>query len=124
MNLHLNSFAVRAFSTCYKMSKGIKRLTEGETGSQPEAKKPAFGHWANGLLAAMYDPNLRVYADDRVVVIRDRYPKAKFHFLVLPKEPLSSLKVVERKHIDLLQYMHDVGQRIAQKEEHGNSRFR
>lgn len=120
--MNLNRFVVRAFYASYKMSKGIKRL--GETALQPEPKKPAIGHWANGLLAAMDDPNLRVYSDERVVVIKDRYPKAKFHFLVLPKEPLSSLKVVGLKHIDLLQYMHDVGQRIAKKEEHGNRRFK
>lgn len=42
--------------------------------SHPPAKK---GHWSQGLLSSMNDPNLIVESDERVVIIKDKYPKVK-----------------------------------------------
>ena len=49
----------------------------GETGSSgaSSAKKPTPGFWKNGLLASMEDPELQVLKDDKVVAIKDKYPK-------------------------------------------------
>ena len=33
------------------------------------------GHWSQGLLASITDPNLVVEEDDLTVVIKDKYPK-------------------------------------------------
>lgn len=33
------------------------------------------GHWSQGLLASITDPNLVVEEDDLTVVINDKYPK-------------------------------------------------
>ena len=38
----------------------------------PPAKK---GHWSLGLLDTMKDPSSQVYTDDRIVIIKDKYPK-------------------------------------------------
>jgi len=38
-----------------------------------QAKKPAF--WAAGLKAAIDDPKLHVFTDDKIVIIKDKYPK-------------------------------------------------
>ncbi|KAJ1529425.1 hypothetical protein ONE63_006204 [Megalurothrips usitatus] len=104
------------------MSKSLKRQSEDDAGN--EAKKPVVGHWANGLLTAMEDPNLRIFSDSKVVVIKDKYPKAKFHFLVLPKKSIPNLSSITSKHIKLLQHIHDVGREIAEREEHKNINFR
>jgi len=37
-------------------------------------KKPAH-HWAMGLLMSMKDPELFIKEDDRVVIIKDKFPK-------------------------------------------------
>lgn len=101
--------------------KSSKRENEEEAGNP--AKKPT-SYWANGLLAAMNDPNLRVCADSQVIVIKDKYPKAQFHFLVMPKESIPSLKAVNKSHLELLEHMHQVGCRIAQQKEHKNKTFK
>ena len=106
------------------MSKTVKRKRDADL--QNEAKKPtvSVGHWANGLLVAMEDPNLQIYTDNRVVVIRDKYPKALHHFLVLPKEKISNLKEVNSSHLELLEYMHKVGEDIIKREEYERNTFR
>ncbi|KAM3939210.1 aprataxin isoform 2-T2 [Leptodactylus fuscus] len=73
------------------------------------------GHWSQGLKVSMQDPNLQVFKDEKVVVIKDKYPKARFHWLVLPWQAISSLKMLRTEHLDLLQHMHAVGEKIAQE---------
>lgn len=34
-----------------------------------------FGHWSAGLLASMDDPELRISSDEKVVIIKDKFPK-------------------------------------------------
>ncbi|XP_067636477.1 aprataxin-like protein isoform X2 [Eurosta solidaginis] len=41
--------------------------------------------WAVGLIAAIKDSKNHVISSDIAVVIPDKYPKAKHHYLVLPK---------------------------------------
>lgn len=48
-------------------------------------------HWKLGLLDAMKDPNLRIISTDELVAIKDKYPKAKLHFLILPLENIRSI---------------------------------
>ena len=46
----------------------------GSPAGGSKAEKP-FGHWSQGLLAAMDDPDLKIEEDDKVVIIKDKYPK-------------------------------------------------
>jgi aprataxin len=39
----------------------------------------------------MKDPTLKVLSSDKAVVIKDKYPKAKHHFLVLPFDNIPSI---------------------------------
>ncbi|XP_007522938.1 aprataxin isoform X2 [Erinaceus europaeus] len=75
-------------------------------------KKESLGHWSQGLKISMQDPKMQVYKDEQVVVIKDKYPKARYHWLVLPWASISSLKVVTRDHLDLLKHMHTVGEKV------------
>uniref|UniRef100_A0A2K5DVK1 Aprataxin n=1 Tax=Aotus nancymaae TaxID=37293 RepID=A0A2K5DVK1_AOTNA len=54
----------------------------------------------------------KVYKDEQVVVIKDKYPKARYHWLVLPWTSISSLKAVTREHLELLKHMHTVGEKV------------
>ncbi|NWU87173.1 APTX protein, partial [Onychorhynchus coronatus] len=74
-----------------------------------------LGHWSQGLESSMQDPKLQVYKDEKTVVIKDKYPKARYHWLVLPWEPISSLKSVTRDHLELLEHMHAVGQKMIEQ---------
>ena len=98
-------------------SESERRQNGGATGGSkraepisPPTPKPApiiphTNHWSQGLLAAMSDPSLQLYEDDRVVIIDDRYPKARHHFLVLPRERIVDLASVTSSHIPLLEHM-------------------
>ncbi|XP_037979867.1 aprataxin isoform X2 [Motacilla alba alba] len=76
------------------------------------SKKEHLGHWSQGLKSSMQDPKLQVYKDEKAVVIKDKYPKARYHWLILPWDPISSLKSVTRDHLELLEHMHAVGQKM------------
>ena len=61
------------------MSANLKRKSENNDSLDHSVKKihNAPKHWSLGLLASMEDPKLRVEADDKVVIIKDKYPKVK-----------------------------------------------
>jgi len=50
-----------------------------------------------------------------VIVIYDRFPKARHHYLVLPRQEIDGPKELTRDHLPLLQHMHDKAQSIAQR---------
>ncbi|KAM4808742.1 aprataxin [Rhinophrynus dorsalis] len=81
--------------------------------NNPEIKNE--GHWSQGLKVSMQDPAMQVFKDDKVVVIKDKYPKAHHHWLVLPWESITSLKVLKTEHLELLQHMHSVGEKMVQE---------
>ncbi|XP_038257361.1 aprataxin isoform X2 [Dermochelys coriacea] len=77
--------------------------------------KEQLGHWSQGLKISMQDPKMQVYKDERVVIIKDKYPKARYHWLILPWDSISSLKSVTKEHLELLQHMHAVGEKLIQQ---------
>ncbi|KPP68856.1 aprataxin-like [Scleropages formosus] len=60
-------------------------------------------------------PRKTVYKDDMVVVIKDKYPKARHHWLVLPWESIASLKALRAEHCSLLRHMHHVAERMVEQ---------
>lgn len=72
-------------------------------------------HWSLGLIDSMTDPTSIVIEDDTVVVIKDKYPKAKFHYLVLPKEDISTIWKIQKNHEDLLWHMDNVAEELTKK---------
>ncbi|XP_067259989.1 aprataxin isoform X1 [Chanodichthys erythropterus] len=78
-------------------------------------KSESAGHWSQGLKVSMQDPKMQVYKDDKVVVIKDKYPKARYHWLVLPWDSISSLKALRSEHVDLLKHMQRVGDQMVQQ---------
>ncbi|KAJ8919697.1 hypothetical protein NQ315_006225 [Exocentrus adspersus] len=88
-------------------------------------KKPkTSGHWAKGLLQTMKDPEFVVNSDDSVTIIRDAYPKAEFHYLVLPMEDISSLKAVKKEHLSLLEHMEAVANDLIREDKHKHKDFK
>ncbi|XP_008284720.1 aprataxin isoform X2 [Stegastes partitus] len=83
--------------------------------SHGEAKRESAGHWSQGLKTSMQDPNMQVYKDDKVVVIKDKYPKARHHWLVLPWQSIPSLKALCEEHCDLVKHMQRVADQMVQQ---------
>jgi aprataxin len=53
------------------------------------------------------------YADDKVVVIYDMFPKAMYHLLVLPKDvSLIDASVLTSEHVPILEHMKFVGEQL------------
>jgi histidine triad (HIT) family protein len=46
-----------------------------------------------------------VYQDDKILIFRDINPKAEVHLLMIPKEHIDSLAVLDDSHDELLSYM-------------------
>ncbi|KAF7664001.1 hypothetical protein LDENG_00193660 [Lucifuga dentata] len=96
-------------------------VNHGEATSTSETA----GHWSQGLKASMQDPKMQVYKDQRVVVIKDKYPKARYHWLILPWQSIPSLKALREEHCDLLRHMQQVADQMVQKcSDSGSLHFR
>ncbi|XP_063309398.1 aprataxin [Pelobates fuscus] len=106
-----------------KTSKNTEPPTSEKPSHVPEVKNQ--GHWSQGLTVSMQDPTMQVFKDDKLVVIKDKYPKARHHWLVLPWESISSLKALRVEHLELLQHMHSVGEKMIQEHTKlSNTKFR
>lgn len=58
--------------------------------------------WNLALLQAMKDPTLIVIKADRLVAIKDKFPKAKNHFLIIPHENIDTVFNLTKNDIDLV----------------------
>ncbi|XP_015456645.2 aprataxin isoform X1 [Astyanax mexicanus] len=102
-------------SPARKMSTPSHTEQESNRAKTTPAKAEPAGHWSQGLKVSMQDPKMQVYKDEKVVVIKDKYPKARHHWLVLPWDSISSLKALRPEHCELLKHMHKVGDRMIQQ---------
>ncbi|NXS92089.1 APTX protein, partial [Jacana jacana] len=91
------------------------KLSNTGVSSQEGTSSKKARHWSQGLKSSMQDPKMQVYKDEKTVVIKDKYPKARYHWLILPWEPISSLKSVTRDHLELLEHMQAVGQKMIEQ---------
>ncbi|CAG9762342.1 unnamed protein product [Ceutorhynchus assimilis] len=91
----------------------MKRKAEDSHGAKP------VPFWAMGLLKTMKDPKYILNSDNQITIIKDMYPKARHHFLVLPNTDIGSLKTLTKDHVPLLQHMIKFGQNYV--EEHHQS---
>ena len=63
----------------------------------------------------MKDPEYIVHSTDSLVIIRDKYPKAKHHFLILPRKSITKLKNVETGDISLLKEMDSEARKLVSR---------
>ncbi|KAM3864832.1 aprataxin [Diretmus argenteus] len=98
-----------------KVARQAEKVSSSVTLVESTSTNETAGHWSQGLKTSMQDPKIQVYKDERVVVIKDKYPKARYHWLVLPWESIPSLKALRGEHCDLLKHMQKVADRIIQQ---------
>ncbi|XP_071753140.2 aprataxin [Centroberyx gerrardi] len=108
-----------------KVARPAEKVSSSVSLGKSTSTNEAAGHWSQGLKSSMQDPKMQVYKDERVVVIKDKYPKARYHWLVLPWESIPSLKALRGEHCDLLKHMQQVADQMVQQCPDGSSlRFR
>ncbi|CAF0726728.1 unnamed protein product [Rotaria sp. Silwood1] len=90
----------------------VKRKMQSENLNENQPKR---NHWAAGLSTALDDESVRIYKDDLCTVIKDKYPKARIHLLVMPNEHIANLKSINDTHLPLLKHMLKVGKEVAEK---------
>lgn len=77
--------------------------------------KSATRHWAENLLqyieVADHPEVLR--ATDEIVIVRDKYPKGRWHYLCLPKKPIDNWTCLTKADIPLLRRMVEVSESFA-----------
>ena len=100
------------------MAKNQSTKSDGSSGSASKLTEANNGkpsnHWSSGLLSSMNDPSLAIYSDNQITIIKDKYPKARNHFLVLPKENIPNAKSLNRSHASLLEHMHREGRKVME----------
>ena len=83
--------------------------------------------WSDALKFAMNDPKQVLEEDEETVTIMDGYPKARYHYLVVPRENIVSIVNLRSEHIRLLRHMHKLAQdliaRICVREPDTKFRF-
>lgn len=110
---HREEPSMKAAKQHEKLSVSASQVEPKQGNVKEERKSDSFGHWSQGLKASMQDPKMQVYKDDRVVVIKDKYPKARYHWLVLPWQSIPNLKALRQEHCVLLKHMQQVADQIV-----------
>uniref|UniRef100_A0A3Q3IWW8 C2H2-type domain-containing protein n=1 Tax=Monopterus albus TaxID=43700 RepID=A0A3Q3IWW8_MONAL len=59
-----------------KAAKHTEKTSVSVSHGEASKTNESIGHWSQGLKTSMQDPKMQVYKDDKVVVIKDKYPKA------------------------------------------------
>lgn len=76
----------------------------------------AYDTWSYGLINLLTDKqNILLQNDGDLAVVRDNYPKAKFHFLVLPfAEELDTIYDLCSDHVELINEFELLGYNIVE----------
>ncbi|XP_023274266.1 aprataxin isoform X3 [Seriola lalandi dorsalis] len=98
-----------------KAAKQTEKVSVSLSHGEATKTNETFGHWSQGLKISMQDPKMQVYKDEKVVVIKDKYPKSRYHWLVLPWQSIPSLKALREEHCDLVKHMQQVADQMIEQ---------
>lgn len=70
--------------------------------------------WSLKVLETMKDPQYIVMKTEKLVAIKDKFPKAKHHFLILPTEKLDTIRNLTTEHIGLVEAMNEMADQIIE----------
>lgn len=93
--------------------------TRKRPSATPPARKTApqaRGGWSSALFQYIESPescgDSVYYYDKEIVVIHDKFPKARIHFLVMPRQKIPDFSHLTTKHLPLLRKMFDRAQAV------------
>jgi aprataxin len=91
-----------------------QRSDEGASAERSSGKPK--GGWSYALLDMAMHPekygDAVVFCDNRVVAVRDKFPKARLHVLVMPRRQIDDFGQLVPGDVELLRYMEDVGREV------------
>lgn len=58
-------------------------------------------------------PSEKVYEDEKFVVIKDKYPKAPVHLLIIPKKVIPGIQAVKEEDMELMGDVCRIAQKLA-----------
>ncbi|MCH9610346.1 MAG: Purine nucleoside phosphoramidase [Chlamydiales bacterium] len=64
-------------------------------------------------------PADKVYEDEKIIAIKDKYPKAPVHILIIPKKVIVDIQSLQEEDFPLLGAVVKVAQRLAKEFELG-----
>lgn len=70
--------------------------------------------WTASLLYTIKDPKNLIISSEDAVVIHDKYPKAKHHYLVLPKADIPDIFHLNQSHLPLLEELFLLAQNVIE----------
>ena len=93
----------------FMATRGVKRkrVSDGDSAGS--------GGWSFGLLRAMDDPGQQIESDEDMVIIRDKFPKARHHYLVLSRRDIQGLTDITGNDVPLLESMLARGKQLVEK---------
>ena len=83
--------------------------------TKPRPRLPPGVSWEDGLTHGMSDPEQIFEEDDLTVTLFDAFPKARYHFLVVPREDIHSVKELTRNNLELLKHIHKVAEKLIER---------
>jgi len=105
-----------AFSKLMKPQTPVDHISPlKKSGELPKekTKEEKEGVWKDALLAYINNPDKYkeeiYYQNDKVIVIKDKYPKATVHFLVIPKRIIPNYSRLDLASLSLLRQIRNVG---------------
>lgn len=60
-------------------------------------------------------PAEKVYEDEKILAIKDKFPKAPVHLLIIPKEPIPDLQSVTSEQLPIIGDIFRVAQKLAEE---------
>lgn len=60
-------------------------------------------------------PGEKVYEDDKIIVIKDKYPKAPVHLLIIPRKVIAGLQSLQPEDLSLIGEIVRVAQILAKQ---------
>lgn len=83
--------------------------------TKPRPKRGPGANWKDGLVRALNDPDQIFETDELTVTLKDGFPKAKYHYLIVPRESINSVKELSRRNLDLLNHIHKVAEDLISR---------
>jgi aprataxin len=75
------------------------------------------GHWSTSLLSYLKNPENHpdavIIHTDELVVIKDKFPKAQLHLLVLPRQSIQNPSHLQKQHLSLVKNMEQMALNLA-----------
>eukprot|EP00049_Salpingoeca_infusionum_P010659 m.184389 g.184389 ORF g.184389 m.184389 type:complete len:259 (-) comp14710_c2_seq23:1952-2728(-) len=83
-----------------------------------DSYRPTWG-WASVFVDLVKNPerfsSMIVFQDADVIIVRDKFPKAKYHFLVLPTQQIDDIFQLRREHCSLIKTLQKRAMQFGQE---------